>query len=136
MSWDLALEGESGDLIFSPTLDLLGATGDGLTKQRVLIRCRIPRGSWTYDLTGELGSRLATISRNPGPIQLANAPAMVKEALAPMEDITVDDVQATVDENNRLVVSVSYTPVLTQDEADAIGGVSADIPVIDATVTI
>lgn len=135
MSWDLALEGESGDLIFSPTLDLLGSTGEGLTKQRILLRCRIPRGVWAYDETGELGSRLAEISRNPGPVQLANAPALVREALAPMDDISVDSVQATTDENNRLVVAVSYRPVLTEDESDATGTTDST-SVIDATVTI
>lgn len=134
--WDLALEGESGDLIFGPARDLLGATGDGLTRQRILIRCRVPRGAWEYDESGELGSKLATISRSPGPMQLADAPAMVREALAPMQDITIDDVQASLDENNRIRVAVSYSPVLTADEVDATGGTAVDGNVIDTTVTI
>jgi len=132
VSWDLALDA-SGDVIFSPTLDLLGSTGDGLTKQRILIRCRVPRGSWAWDEDNTFGSRLAAISRNPSPQQLAQAPALVREALEPMTDISIDDVQVAIDDENRLVVSVTYTNIFTDDEADSVP--ADDVP-IDATVTV
>lgn len=136
MSWDLALDGDTGDLLFSPTLDLLGSTGDGLTKQRILIRCKVPRGAWEYDPDGTLGSRLQTVSRAPSPAQLAAAPGLVREALEPMDDIHIDDVQVSIDENNRLVVEVAYTPLPVVDESDATTVDVSDLPSIDATVTI
>ena len=135
MPWDLALDGETGDLLFSPTHDLLGATGDGLTNQRILLRCRIPRGAWQYDEEGTLGSRLAAISRAPSARQLAEAPSLVQEALEPMDDISVGDVQVSTDENNRLVVSVNYVTVDPVEGEDA-QVIDDSMPSIDATMTI
>lgn len=135
MPWDIALDGESGDLLFSPTHDLLGTTGDGLTKQRILLRCKIPRGGWQYDEDGTLGSNLHLITRAPSAAQLAEAPSLVQEALEPMDDISVEDVQVSTDENNRLVVAVTYTNVVVDDEED-ITEIETSIPTIDATMTI
>lgn len=120
MSWDLALDGDSGDVIFSPTLDLLGSTGDGLTKQRILLRCKIPRGSWMYDEDKTLGSRLSEISSAPSALQIVQAPALVREALEPMDDIALVNVEATFDENSQIVVAVDYTPVIGEDEIDLV----------------
>jgi hypothetical protein len=113
--WDLALDGESGDILFSPTRDLLGATGDGLTRQRILLRCKIPRGSWQYDDDKTLGSRLNTISRFPSSRQINEAPGIVREALEPMDDIVLNDVQVSTTDKNQLLVAVNYSVV---DEID------------------
>lgn len=135
MPWDLALDGESGDILFGPTHDLLGATGDGLTKQRILLRCRIPRGTWQYDETGTLGSSLTTISSAPSAAQVAQAPALVREALEPMDDISVGDVQVSTDDQNRLIVMLNYTTVADPDEENAVV-INDVLPSIDATMTV
>lgn len=132
--WDLAIDGETGDLIFSPHLDLLGAAGPNLTQQRILTRCKIPRGTFTYDVDGTLGSRLHTISSSATSRQVREAPALVEEALEPMTDIRVNDVDVSVDENNRLVVSVKYSNVVGSDETE--DAVVDTTPDYDARVTI
>jgi phage gp46-like protein len=136
MSWDLALDGDSGDVIFSPTLDLLGATGDGLTKQRILLRCKIPRGSWVYDEDKTLGSRLYQISSTPSAQQIVQAPALVREALEPMEDIAIVGVEATFDENNQIAVVVDFTPILSEDEIDLVTVSDEDDTGIQTTFTV
>lgn len=135
--WDLAVDGETGDLLFSPTRDLLGAVGDGLTRQRILVRCKIPRGTWVYDEIGTLGSNLYRISRSPGSKQIQDAPGYVREAVADMDDIQIHDVQVQPDENNRLVVNLTYSPVVTDEDADDDGTLESGLlPDIDTSVTI
>jgi hypothetical protein len=133
--WDLALDGETGDIIFSPTHDLLGATGDGLTQQRILLRCRIPRGAWQYDEEGTLGSRLASHAGVSSVRMLNEAPGFVREALEPMDDISVGEIQVATDENNRIVVSLNYTNVVNPDDEGAVV-IDDTVPTIDATMTI
>lgn len=135
LPWDIALDGDSGDILFGPTHDLLGTTGDGLTQQRILLRCKIPRGGWQYDEDGTLGSRLTLITNAPSAAQVAQAPALVREALEPMDDISVEDIQVSADKNNRLVVSVSYRNVDVENDED-ITEIDTSIPTIDATMTI
>src|SRR3954469_22991398 len=129
MPWDFALDGDTGDILFGPTHDLLGTTGDGLTRQRILLRCKIPRGGWQYDDDGSLGSRLNLITNAPSARQVVEAPALVREALEPMDDIAIDDVQVSTDENNRLLVSVSYRNVDVENDED-ITEIDTSIPTI------
>lgn len=133
MAYDLALDG-TGDLLFTGIHDLQGATGDVLTQQRILLRCKIPRGGWAYDEDGTLGSRLATISRSPSAKQLQEAPSLVMEALEPMDDISVQDVQVATDDDGRLVISVAYTNVSAEEEA--VQSPDDTMPTIDAIMTI
>lgn len=136
MSWDLALDGDSGDVIFSPTLDLLGSTGDGLTKQRILLRCKIPRGSWMYDEDKTLGSRLYETFSAPSAQAIVQAPALVREALEPMDDISIVNVEATFDENNRIVIAVGFTPIVGEDEIDLVTIDEEDDTGIQTTFTV
>lgn len=136
MAFDIALDGESGDVIFGPTRDLLGATGDGLTKQRILLRCKVPRGSWVYDEDGTLGSRLYTISASASAAQLQQAPAYVREAVEPMDDIQLTDVSAVLDDQNRIVVAVDFINVIADDEIDASPIEDDQLPGIETTFTV
>jgi hypothetical protein len=114
--FDLAINRETGDLIFSPHVDLLGSSGENLLKQRVFIRCKIPRGTWIYDEDGSLGSNLYKISRNLTPAQLGAAAALVREALSSMEDYSIDDVQVFLTDDNRILVNASLASVTDPDE--------------------
>lgn len=109
--WDLALDLESCDLIFGPHTDLLNAAGDVVTRQRMLVRCKVPRGTWVYDEDGTLGSRLYQISGRPSGQQINQAPTLVEEALEPMDDIHVGLVRAGVTDDNRLLLAVNYQPL-------------------------
>lgn len=131
--YDLAIDPETGDLMFGPTHDLLGTTGPTLIDQRILIRAKIPRGSFSFDATGTLGSRLYQIQSAPGPRQLREAPAILQEALEPMDDIHIADITAEITDNNRLALHVSYGMVVFDDEGETVS--TAD-PEFDADLTI
>lgn len=107
MAFDLALS-DTNDLIFGPTRDLLGVTGVELDKQRIQVRCKIPRGSFIYDDDGQLGSNLILVPRNPGTMQLRVAESYVHEALDDMEGISVQSVDASVSEDG-INVDVKFT---------------------------
>lgn len=115
MSWDLALDGDSGDIMFGASGDLLGVSGVPLVNQRILVRTKIPRGSWYADDTGTLGSDLYLISGAPSSSSLDVAKADVLEALVPMDDITVNDVDASITDDDRLLIVVSWTPASAVD---------------------
>lgn len=132
--FDLAIDLESCDLMFGPHTDLLGASGDVVTRQRILARCKIPRGSWVYDETGTLGSRLYQISGHPTGQQLSQSPSLVQEALEPMQDIRVGQIVPKVTQDNHLAVFVGYQPI---------GGLAGDevlttepAPEFDVTLTL
>lgn len=129
VAYDLEIDGTTGDLVFAPSRDLAGVSGSALTKQRILIRCKVPRATWLYDSDGTFGSDLYKISNAPGPSQLAQAPALVHEALMPMDDIKIDDVQVGIDSENRLSINVLFS-----DVNDQVSGVETDAD--DTTVTI
>lgn len=132
--WDLAVDGETGDLIFGPSRDLLGAAGSNLTDQRILVRCKIPRGSFTFDADGTLGSRLYKISSTSLDRKIKEAGALIREAVEPMDDIQVSEVNVDVDENNRIRANVKYAPIVANDESEDV--IADPTPSYDARVTI
>lgn len=117
MAWDLALS-DTGDLIFGPNRDLLGVSGQELDKQRIVVRCRIPRGSFIYDEDETLGSNLHTISRYTSARQLSLAEAYVQEALADMEGVDVEEVEAALTDEGYVGIRVKFTQT-DQLDADA-----------------
>lgn len=134
MAWDLALDRDSGDLMFGPASDLLGCTGEILTNQRILVRSRIPRGSFIYDKDNTLGSRLFSISGASKKRQLAELPPLLREALEPMDDISIQSIDAQPLADGRVEATVRYqmnSP--SQNESEAI--VPDTTPVYTATVT-
>ena len=134
MAWDLAIDPATGDFMFGPSRDLLGCTGPELINQRILIRSRIPRGTFTYDENGDLGSRLHRITGFTREKQVAQAPAIILEALEPMNDISINEVNAGVTENNQLDIQVRWKPVVRSDEVSVS---QPDItPEFDARVTV
>ena len=123
MAWDFRLDNSTGDLVFSPSRDIAGVDSVGLLRQRVSIRCKIPRGTYMYDEDDSLGSELHLVPRSPSLAQVEDAKAAVATALEPMSsEINVTSVLAEKTENNQLQVTVAFTHVLTD----------YDIPTIDA----
>lgn len=133
MSWDLALDLESTDVIFGPSRDLLGQTSAELYRQRIFVRCKVPRGTFGDDET--FGSRLHEIAGYTLDRQFREAPPLVREALEPMDDIEIMDVIVEVTDNNRLAVTVKFRPILSPDETDEIVD-DGELPDFDAVVTI
>lgn len=104
--WDIALDLNTGDLIPSASGDFQGRDGSDLTHQRMIIRLRVPRGSWHLDPTGTLGSRLKDVMRLPDFRAVPEAQLVVEEALRPMDDIEVVNVTTGRDEGDHRVVGV------------------------------
>ena len=136
MAWDLALDPETGDFVFGPARDLIGVTGPELDQQRISIRVKIPRGSFTYDDDGTLGSLLHTIPRHPSEIQLHEAQSYVLEALDGMDGVSVDEVQVSVNENGQVEALVSYHQTTGIDATEDDFTEDQDVPAFDARVTI
>lgn len=107
MAFDLALS-HAHDLIFGPSRDLLGVTGVELDKQRIQVRCKIPRGSFIYDEGGELGSNLILVPRSPGTMQLRLAESYAHEALDDMEGISIQSVTASMTDEG-IAIDVKFT---------------------------
>jgi hypothetical protein len=115
--YDLAIS-DHGDLILAGSRDLEGASGTNLLDQRIVIRLRIHRGSWYYDTSETLGSFLYRIL-GTDPNAALEVDSYVREALRPMTEISVEEVQSRYDEDLKsLVITVGYTQTLQGEEAD------------------
>lgn len=124
MAWDLKLS-ENGDLVFGPNRDLLGVSGHELTNQRVILRLRLPRGSFIFDKNKDLGSNLYNILRHSHGLTTELTPqvtAFVREALMPMDDIQVQEVhveQIPEGGYKSIKLQVDYIPVITSGETSS-----------------
>jgi phage baseplate assembly protein W len=86
-----------GDLIFSPSLDVMGISGTNLIEQRMMIRLRVQRGSWTYDDNDSFGSQLHQLMGANSTTAMAQIDAYVREALRDMTDIVITNVNVRVE---------------------------------------
>jgi len=113
LSVDIAFDNVKGDVMFAPSNDVAIYRGDAVVAQRIRTRLLIPVGSWQLDQTGVLGSRLHDLLREPIERVLSELPLVVKEALAPMDDISVEDVTASYDASmpKRVSFVVTYSIV-------------------------
>lgn len=120
MAYDFALS-KDGDWIFSANGDVQGVSGELLVEQRVKTRLRIVQG-WALDPTnGLLGSRLKSGLRLPKGRALRELPLMVREALAPMTDIRIQDVTTEeVSSDSRAVLLKIIYVAIDEDRGDVI----------------
>jgi len=115
--YDLVIS-DHGDLILAGSRDLEGVSGTDLLDQRIVIRLKIHRGSWYYDTSETLGSYLFRIL-GTDPNAALEVDTYVREALRPITEISVEEVQSVYDENLKsLVITVGYSQTLQGDEAD------------------
>lgn len=128
---DLAINLNTGDLLFMPNRDLAVASGDQILRQRVHARLMIER-PWALDPTdGALGSTLHTFLRTSSPDSADNLRAAVIEALSPIEEITVDNVDLVVSSGGRSVaITIQYHAL---DDLGEFTG-ETDTLIIDANV--
>lgn len=116
MAYDVALH-PSGDWLFGPSRDIQGVTGPELDRQRIIVRCKIPRGSFVYDADDSLGSRLHEVTRFPGGGDLSAVRAYVTEALEGMEGIVLNNV-AVEQDGKGINVNVEFVHMPDADESD------------------
>jgi hypothetical protein len=109
--YDLAVSNH-GDLLFSAARDLQGKSGIPLFDQQIVSRLRIRRGTWIYDLTKTLGSRIPEILNRPREEAASMIPAFVQEALREMDDdITIIEI-VTSSDFNTVNVQIHYTAIV------------------------
>ena len=115
--YDLALS-EHGDLIVSGSRDAAGISGIDLVEQRMRLRLMLRRGTWLYDESKTMGSNLHTvIGMSPEDAQTAIGP-LVREALRPMDEIVVDDVQTVPpDDPDAPVTSITLVVLYSLNES-------------------
>ena len=118
---DIAIDFRTGDVKMSANRDLAGISGPDEIAQRIHLRLMIERGSWLDDPSeGQLGSRLRDLTGMKSGRVIGEADVLIREALAPMEDIIIDDIVIEVDEaNNRQVnAHITYRDIQAPDESE------------------
>lgn len=98
MAVDLALDRTTGDLVASPSNDVTLVSGLAEVEQRMRTHLRVVLGS--YELEPDLGSTLTGLTRLPIGMAVAQLPLVVRESLAKMTDVQVEDVTAWVSEDD------------------------------------
>lgn len=109
MSWDIALA-PTGDIRFSSSGDLAGISGTDLIEQRMMLRMKIQRGSWTYDEDGTLGSQLVRLTGMASQLAITQVDAYVREALRDMNEISIGDIDISQN-GSALVLLINYSVV-------------------------
>lgn len=129
MAYDLAIS-DYGDLLLAGNRDLAGVSGPNLTDQRIAIRLTVHRGTWFYDDDGTFGSELYQVVGKPAENSL-DIDALVRNALAPMEEISIEDINWEYDEGTKaVVVQVSYLVIESgEGYIDQPGGITQDTTV-------
>jgi hypothetical protein len=130
MPWDFLRDLQNGDWQFSGNRDYSGVTGTMLIQQRMSINLKIPRGSFVYDSAKTLGSRLYDLLHTDFDRGLRDAPDIVREALAGMDDISIDEIQVLPsDDQRQLRIRIKYHPLVPADFAQApLEGGTVEIP--------
>lgn len=107
--FDLALDKPSGDWLLSPYFDLTSLKhGSDVINQRIWIRCRIPRG-WMNDPSGgKLGSRLRMATRGQRDRALIEIPLFIEEALSPMDDVDVQEIEIIKLDEQSVLAKITY----------------------------
>ncbi len=108
MAYDTYLNRKTGDWAFNAVGDFMGVTGEEFDRQRIWVRAKIPRGTFTYDKAKTLGSTLYQVTRNPSPDQLAAAQAAMYTALEGILGVTVESVDAVLD-GKQIALQVSFS---------------------------
>lgn len=92
MAWDIKMDGETRDWVFSASRDYANVDGMDLVRQRVMTRLFIERGTFIYDVHGDLGSRAWELLRFPHWKSEEQMNITIQEALAPMDDVEVAEI--------------------------------------------
>jgi phage gp46-like protein len=114
--FDLRLDLRTGDFVISPDGDIAGVDGLAVHMLRMHIRLMIQKSAWVLDFTeGELGSRLPGLLRQGMDVALAEADLLIREALEPMTDVEVLDVQVQhhPQDTHSIQASITLQPLVT-----------------------
>jgi hypothetical protein len=132
MTLDIAID-NNGDLVFSANRDLATVTDIETVEQRIRMRLLLPLGTFSHDDEDMLGSDIYTALRfTEKDEQLFDDLALrIQEALAPMSDIQVIDVQMQVTDHRVLEIQVVYQMTPEVEEAgESIGDVETEAQIL------
>ena len=109
MPVDLLLDQATGDLVPTAGNDVALVSGSDEIEQRIRTHIKVQLGAYQLDPT--LGSTANSLLRLPVAMAVSQLPLVVKEALAQMSDISVQDVAAWPDPDDprKARFTVSYT---------------------------
>jgi hypothetical protein len=112
MAFDLALNPATGDLVFSGNRDIQGISGPNQVAQRIHIRLMVRAGEWIYDKDKSLGSYLPGTLQHARERVLNELPLLIEQALSPMTDVTIQEVEIEppAPEDTKVRVHIYYTP--------------------------
>lgn len=113
MSFDIALSHEY-DLVFSASGDLAGVDATNLIVQRIKLRLRIERGSWVLD--DEIGSIMTSSLARITSENFSTVDAIIRDALRPMTDIQIDEIQLTQVSATQLQAKIMFTELGDTDQ--------------------
>lgn len=106
--YDFALHPETGDWLFAANADIQGVSGEQVIEQRIRTRLRISQ-PWDLDPTnGTLGSSIREMARLQRGRIVRELPLAIKEALAPMTDIQIQDVAVSEYGDTAVLVEIEY----------------------------
>lgn len=130
MPYDLAFHPGTGDWLFNGRLDVQTISGPDQMAQRIHTRIRIARGEWEYDDGRNIGSRMRTALRMPRERVVRELPLLVMEALEPMPDVDIVDVQVEESEftSRQVEVHIFFRPNLVAGTQDVGAANSTTIP--------
>lgn len=110
MAYDAYMNRATGDWVIDGHGDFKGATGIEFDRQRIWIRAKVPKNTFTYD--PQLGSTLHEIPRNPPRNQLEVARTALYTALEGISGVSIDDIDVVqVDRQIGLLVHFTNTPL-------------------------
>lgn len=116
MSHDLAIDYNTGDLLVSPSMDVDVRTGTGTVEQRIRVRLRVWYGEWDIDPT--LGSRIHDVMRMPEFRAIGETELAIREALEPMDDVSIQLVQVAQDTDDPAKLNVVITYAVREPSND------------------
>lgn len=119
MPIDFALNPRTGDWVLTGNMDYQNVSGVALVSQRITVRLKIDRGKFIYDRTGTLGSRLRSAGTRQQRDRVLNELKLyVEEALEPMNDIEIKDIQIDQpeEEDKEVKVHIFWRPVANVSE--------------------
>lgn len=117
---DIAIDFRTGDLLLTANRDFAGISGPDEIVQRIHMRLVIERGTWLDDPSdGQLGSRLGDLSGMKAGRAIGEADVLIREALAPMQDIIIEDVVVEMNEDERtLEAHITYRDIQDPNESE------------------
>lgn len=129
---DIAIDFVSGDLKLTANRDFAAMSGPDEIVQRIHLRLMIDQGTWLEDPTdGQLGSRLRSLLGMSASRIMGEAPILIKEALAPMTDIVVEDVEMELSADERTVAAhITYHDIEGPNETEVDTTQTLSLPLV------